>query len=52
MKWVQYLFEGLKSSIPKRTSNTYVLKSIWQIVPFSLLCAYYYTKIESIDEND
>jgi hypothetical protein len=52
MNWVQYIFEGFKAAIPRRTTNTYGLKFLWQITPIFVLGTIYYANMEFMEEND
>ena len=51
MKWVQYVFDGFKSIVPRRKYQTYAVKFMWQMTPFTLLVAVYYSTFELLPEN-
>lgn len=51
MKWVQYVFDGFKSIVPRRKYQTYAVKFMWQMTPFTILVAVYYSMFELLPEN-
>lgn len=51
MKWVQYVFDGFRSIVPRRKYHTYAIKFMWQITPFTILIAIYYSMFELLPEN-
>lgn len=51
MKWIQYVFDGFKSIVPRRKYQTYAVKFMWQMTPFTLLVAVYYSIFELLPEN-
>lgn len=51
-KMVQYIFDGLKSSIPRKTNTTYILKFLWQLTPIAVFMTLYYSNMGFMKEND
>lgn len=45
LNWVQYIFEGLRTIAPRRTTLTSTFKFLWQITPATTLGILYYTSM-------
>ena len=52
MSWMQYIFDGLKTFVPRRQSTTYGLRFIWQMTPITIIGITYYSNMEFMEEND
>ena len=51
MKWVQNVFESFRSIVPRRKYHTYAIKFMWQMTPFTIVVAVYYSMFELLPEN-